>query len=82
MTRRERVLATVRRQPADRVPMGEPYIQPGLCCRLLGKEYPRDYFCFERDYRVRMLLDMDLVVAGAVSYTHLLSSWGKSEMMN
>lgn len=64
MTKVERVMAAIQHQTPDRVPTGEIHIQPGLCCRLLGKEYPQDYQHFERDATVRKLLGMDVVNMG------------------
>ncbi len=64
MTRKERVMTAICHQTPDQVPTGEIHIQPELCSRLLGKEYPLDYQHFERDAAVRTLLDMDVVNMG------------------
>lgn len=40
MTRKERVMTAICHQTPDQVPTGEIHIQPELCSRLLGKEYP------------------------------------------
>ena len=67
MTRKERVMTAIRHQTPDQVPTGEIHIQPELCSRLLGKEYPLDYQHFERDAAVRTLLDMDVVNMGGMA---------------
>ena len=64
MKKIERVMAAIEHRTPDRVPTGEIHIQPGLCCRLLGREYPGDYQSFERDAAVRELLGMDVVNMG------------------
>lgn len=64
MTKKERMLAALKRQPTDRVPAGELCIEPAIANKLLGAEYPHDYFCFERDLAVRKLLDIDMMVLG------------------
>lgn len=64
MTKKERVSAAIRHQKTDRVPKGELHIDAELANRLLGREYPLTYECFEREKAVRELLRMDLVNVG------------------
>lgn len=64
MTKRERVLQSIRHKEADRVPKGELLIEASLANRLLGKDYPPDYFHFDRDTEIRELLNMDLINLG------------------
>lgn len=64
MTGRERVSAAISRKPADRTPKGETWIDGILANKLLNADYPLDYQHYERDLRVRRLLNMDLVNAG------------------
>lgn len=61
MTKKERVSAAIRHQETDRVPKGELHIDGELANRLLGREYPLAYECFEREKAIRELLRMDLV---------------------
>lgn len=64
MTRKERVMAAIRLKEADKVPKGEIWIEGSLANKLLGKEYPLDYQHYERDKKVRELLDIDLINLG------------------
>lgn len=64
MTKKERVWAAIRHMEVDRVPKGELYIQPQIANKLLGMEYPADYQHFERDRKVRELLNMDIINVG------------------
>lgn len=64
MTKKERVLAAIHHQEPDKIPKGELYIQPQIANKLLGKEYPLDHQCFERDKAVRELLCMDVINVG------------------
>ena len=64
MTGRERVLAAISHKPADRIPKGEMWIDGGLANRLMGTNYPQDYFHFERDVAIRKFLRMDLINVG------------------
>ena len=60
MTRKERVLNAINHKKSDRVPKGETWIAPMLSNKLLKADYPLDYQNFERDLKVRNLLNMDL----------------------
>lgn len=64
MTKKERVLAAIHHQETDRVPKGELHIEGDLANRLLRRNYPLTYECFEREKAVRELLRMDLVNVG------------------
>ncbi len=64
MTKRERVFNAIMHKEGDRIPKGELCIEPGLANRLLGKAYPSDYQHYERDLKVRELLDIDLINLG------------------
>lgn len=64
MTKKERVMAAIRHMEADRLPKGELHIDGELSNRLLHKNYPLTYECFEREREVRNLLGMDLVNVG------------------
>lgn len=57
-------MAAICHQKPDRVPKGELHIEGELANRLLGKEFPLTYECFEREIAVRQLLHMDLVNVG------------------
>lgn len=60
----ERVLAAIRHQPTDRIPKGEIWIDGELANRLMGTNYPNDYYHFERDVAIRKYLRMDVVNVG------------------
>ena len=62
MTRKERMLAALRREPVDRFPAGELCIESGLSARLLGHPVSSAFIDPERDVAVRELLDMDVIV--------------------
>lgn len=64
MTKKERVMAAIRHMETDRVPRGELHIDGVLANRLLHRDYPLTYECFEREREVRNLLGMDLVNVG------------------
>lgn len=64
MTKKERVIAAINHRETDRVPVGELHIDGELANRLLKKNYPLTYECFEREREVRNLLGMDLVNVG------------------
>ncbi len=64
MTRKERVLNAINHKKSDRVPKGETWIAPMLSNKLLKADYPLDYQNFERDLKVRNLLNMDLINVG------------------
>ena len=64
MNKKERVYASIRHMEPDRVPKGELYIDPSLANKLLGKEYPLDYFHLQRDLEVRELLNIDIINLG------------------
>ncbi|WP_273325878.1 uroporphyrinogen decarboxylase family protein [Vallitalea guaymasensis] len=64
MTKRERVYRAIAHKEADRVPKGELYIDPSLANSLLKKDYPLDYFHFQRDIEVRELLGIDMINLG------------------
>ena len=64
MTKKERVLKAIQHKEPDRIPKGELYIDPGLSNKLLGKEYPLDYFNLQRDLEVRKLLCIDIINLG------------------
>jgi len=64
VTKRERVRKALRHEEAERVPKGELCIEAGIANRLLGASYPADYQHYERDRRVRELLNIDIVNLG------------------
>ena len=68
MTHKERVYAAIGHKAADRTPKGETWIDGVLANKLLGAAYPPDYQHFERDLRVRRLLNMDLINVGDWPY--------------
>ena len=64
MTKKERVHSAIKHKEADRVPKGELLIEASLANKLLGKEYPLDFFHYARDIEVRELLNIDLINLG------------------
>lgn len=81
MTKKERVMAAIRHQETDRVPKGELHIEGELANRLLGREYPLTYECFERERDIRALLRMDLVNVGEWPQWEVPSDDGKAVWM-
>ena len=64
MKRRERVLNALLHKEGDRIPKGETWIDGSLANKLLGSDYPLDYQSYERDLKIRDLLNMDLINLG------------------
>lgn len=64
MTKKERVFAALRHEKTDRVPKGETWIDGNLANRIMKTNYPLDYQHFERDKKIREVLNMDLINVG------------------
>lgn len=64
MTKKERVLAAINHKESDKIPKGEICIEGKLANKLLGTDYPLDYQHYERDCKVRKLLNIDLINLG------------------
>jgi len=64
MTKRERVLNAFQHKEGDRIPKGEAWIDGSLANKLLCSNYPLDYQHAERDFKVRDLLNIDLINLG------------------
>ena len=64
MTKKERVRLALAHSEPDRVPKGEISIEAGIANRLLHSDYPDDYQHYERDRRIRELLNIDYINIG------------------
>ncbi len=64
MTKKERVLAALRRQPVDRIPAGDVAVENDFAQKLLGPGYSDAFMDYDREKAVRDRLNTDLIVLG------------------